>query len=79
AAFKATSEVQLGWRNFTAFARGTAFYDPAVTNTDFRNLEDAQRSEIAQSAKMLDYFVSGSFEVGNQPLDVRVGNQVISW
>ena len=79
AAFKATSEVQLGWRNFTAFARGTAFYDPAVTNTDFRNLEDAQRSEIAQSAKMLDYFVSGSFEVGNQPLDVRIGNQVISW
>ncbi len=79
AAFKATSEVQLGWRNFTAFARGTAFYDPAVTNTDFRNLEDAQRSEIAQSAKMLDYFISGSFEVGNQPLDVRVGNQVISW
>ncbi|MFZ5914612.1 MAG: DUF1302 family protein [Pseudomonadota bacterium] len=78
-ALKATSEIGATWRNFNAFVRGTAFVDPIVDNTDFRDLESAQRSEVSQNAKLLDYFVGGSFDVGGLPLDVRVGNQVISW
>ncbi|MDO9458884.1 MAG: DUF1302 family protein [Alphaproteobacteria bacterium] len=78
-AMKATSEIQASWRNFGAFVRGTAFVDPLVDNTDFRELESPQRSEVSQNAKLLDYFVSGSFDVGGQPLEVKLGNQVISW
>jgi len=78
-AMKATSEVQASWRNFGAFVRGTAHVDPIVDNVDFRDLESPQRSEVSQNAKLLDYFVSGSFEVGGNPLEVKLGNQVISW
>ena len=78
-ALKATSEVQASWRNFGAFVRGTAFVDPIVDNTDFRDLDSAARSEVSQNAKLLDYFVSGSFDVGALPLELKLGNQVISW
>ncbi len=78
-ALKATTEVQAGWRNFGAFVRGTAHVDPIVDNVDFRDLESPQRSEVSQNAKLLDYFVSGSFDVGGNPLEVKFGNQVISW
>jgi len=78
-AMKATSEVQASFRNFGAFVRGTAFVDPIVDNVDFRDLESPQRSEVSQNAKLLDYFVSGSFEVGSQSLELKLGNQVISW
>jgi hypothetical protein len=78
-ALKATSEIGATWRNFNAFVRGTAFVDPIVDNTDFRDLESAQRSEVSQNAKLLDYFVGGSFDVGGLPLEARIGNQVISW
>ncbi len=78
-AMKATSEVGATWRNFNAFVRGTAFVDPIVDNTDFRDLNSAARSEVSQNAKLLDYFVGGSFDVGGLPLELRGGNQVISW
>ena len=78
-AMKATSEASATWRNFNAFVRGTAFVDPIVDNVDFRDLESPQRSEVSQNAKLLDYFVGGSFEVGGLPLELRGGNQVISW
>ncbi|MGK2874005.1 MAG: DUF1302 domain-containing protein, partial [Alphaproteobacteria bacterium] len=78
-ALKATSEIGATWRNFNAFVRGTAFVDPIVDNTDFRDLDSAARSEVSQNAKLLDYFVGGSFDVGGLPLELRVGNQVISW
>ncbi len=78
-ALKATSEVGATWRNFNAFVRGTAFVDPIVDNTDFRDLDSAARSEVSQNAKLLDYFVGGSFDVGGLPLELRGGNQVISW
>ena len=34
---------------------------------------------MSQNAKLLDYFVGGSFDVGGLPLELRGGNQVISW
>ncbi len=79
---KATSEVGATWRNFNAFVRGTAFYDPMVDNTDFRDLERPQltgKNGVGHNAKLLDYFVGGSFDVGGLPLELRGGNQVISW
>ncbi len=78
-ALKATSEIQASYRNFGAFVRGTAHVDPLVDNVDFRELESPQRSEVSQNAKLLDYFVTGSFDVGGNPLEVKLGNQVISW
>ena len=54
-AMKATSEVGATWRNFNAFVRGTAFVDPIVDNTDFRDLDSrgAQRSVAERQAARL--------------------------
>ncbi|MEQ1889398.1 MAG: DUF1302 family protein [Alphaproteobacteria bacterium] len=78
-ALKATSETGATWRNFNAFVRGTAFVDPIIDNTDFVDLKSGARSEVSQNAKLLDYFVGGSFDLGGMPLELRGGNQVISW
>ena len=81
-AVKATSEAGAAWHNFNAFVRGTAFYDPIIDDVRFRDMTNAQltgRDGVGHNAKMLDYFVGGSFNVGGMPLELRGGNQVISW
>lgn len=66
---------------YGAFIRGTAFHD-------FEN-EDGERGKIALSdealdqvgsdIELLDAYVYGGFDVGQVPVDLRVGNQVVSW
>ncbi|MEO8296960.1 MAG: DUF1302 domain-containing protein [Burkholderiales bacterium] len=48
---------------------------PAVT----QGLSDDARKDLRFKARLLDFWVSKSFEVGEQRARVRVGNQVISW
>jgi len=79
---KATSEIQATFRNFGAFVRGSAFYDPIVDDVRFRDFERPAltgRAGVGHNAKLLDYFVSGSFDVAGNPLELKFGNQVISW
>ena len=42
-------------------------------------LSDDARSDLSFKARLLDFWVSKSFAVGDQQARVRVGNQVISW
>ncbi len=44
-------------------------------------LNDDNFSDFAKfsGAELLDAFVYGSFEIGDKPLDVRLGKQVVSW
>jgi hypothetical protein len=49
--------------------------EPAVTN----GLSDAARDDLRFKARLLDFWVSKSFAIGDQQARVRVGNQVISW
>jgi len=51
-------------------------YDGADTTLDDSNFNDLSK---AQGATLLDAFVYGEFEVGDMPLDVRLGKQVVSW
>ncbi|MSP42825.1 MAG: DUF1302 family protein, partial [Alphaproteobacteria bacterium] len=79
---KATTEIQATFRNFGAFVRGSAFYDPIVDDVRFRDFENPAltgRAGVGHNAKLLDYFVSGSFDVASNPLELKFGNQVISW
>jgi len=79
-ALKGTSELQLELNQFRLFVRGTAFHD--LENDDARErtaLSGAAKEKVLSDVKLLDYFVTGSFDVGERPLDVRVGSQVLSW
>ncbi len=43
------------------------------------NLADDARQDLKFKARVLDFWVSKSFQIGEQQARVRVGNQVVSW
>jgi hypothetical protein len=87
--YKATVDVDLAWRNFGGFFRGTTFYDLVTmeVDTDRTDLDrDARyRSSplnsgvVGMGFQLLDAYLYGDFEVAGRPLDIRIGNQVLSW
>jgi hypothetical protein len=78
---KGTSDLELRYKNWRGFFRATYFYDHE--NEDGRRARTPLTPEakrlVGSDIRMLDYFVSGRFEVGSMPLDVRLGAQVLSW
>jgi hypothetical protein len=80
-ALKITPELELIYRNYGAFVRGTWLYDFEVMDSDTERtpLSDDAKDEIGNKAELLDAYVWGSWDINNRPLDLRVGNQVISW
>ena len=76
-AVKVTHELELKYRNFGFFTRGIYFYDHVANNKD--KLGPIARQRTVNDAKLLDAYVRGSFEIGERKLNVRVGNQVVSW
>ena len=79
--FKVTSELDLYRENFGVFLRGSAFYD-------YENeKEDRERTKLTSDAKelvgsdidMLDYYLWASLDIGSVPIQIRVGDQVVSW
>jgi hypothetical protein len=52
-----------------------------TTFTDDNKLDDSNFDDLSKGSgvTLLDAFVYGAFEVGEMPLDVRLGRQVLSW
>jgi hypothetical protein len=75
---KATSDLELKWRNFGFFGRGTAYYDFNL-NDGGGKLGPIGRDRLGADAVGLDGFVYGAFEPMGKTLRVRAGRQVISW
>lgn len=78
---RATGELELNYKDFGAFFRGTAFYD-------FENEDgDRERTRLSQDAKdlvgararLLDAYGWYRFDIGGNPGEIRVGEQVLSW
>jgi len=89
---KITMDLELNYLNYGAFVRGKAFYDNRIVNGDgvtdkpaYYQLPGVTGNELepnqsdGRSADILDAFVWGDWNVGDMPLNVRVGRQVISW
>lgn len=76
-----TFMTRVAWaRDFTAthttgFTSVASPPPPSVVD----GLTDAARSDLRFKARVLDLWVSKSFDVGDQRARVRVGNQVITW
>lgn len=75
--FKATHELSAKWENWGLLLRGTYFTDFANRNND--KLGPLGKRRVGQDARMLDAFVTSSFDLGGKNVRVRGGNQVISW
>ncbi|TRX56666.1 DUF1302 domain-containing protein [Thalassomonas sp. M1454] len=93
--FKGNHELDITYSNdlgdFGVFVRGMYFYDfemmdndrPYVNpltgkTTDPCDDEDA-KDEICRDIRLLDAFAYADFYVGDTPVSIRVGDQVISW
>jgi hypothetical protein len=74
---KATTDVELKYRNFGFFGRGIAFYDFDLHDSD--KLGPTGRDRLGRGVDGLDGFVYGSFDPMGKKLRVRAGRQVISW
>ena len=74
---KATSELELKWKNFGFFGRGTAFYDWTNDRKDI--LGPTAKDRVGKNVEGLDGFISAAFEPGGKNLRMRAGRQVISW
>lgn len=91
-AIKLTTDFELKYRNYGAFVRTKLFYDHWIyeevgtRNNRFgaRPMVDAARGDDARNfggrgADILDAFVYTNFDVGNMPVSLRAGKQVINW
>ena len=90
---KGTSEIQIDNGQFGAFGRIKYWYDFELENGSMPHghspnnyvpgakLNDDDFANFAQFSglALLDLFAYGNFELGDYPLDVRLGNQVVNW
>jgi hypothetical protein len=90
---KGTSEVELDNGQFGFFGRIKYWYDFELENgkqahghvaNDYEPNAKLDDSDFADYAKfsgleLLDFFVYGAFDLGENPLDVRLGRQVVNW
>ena len=76
-AIKVTAELDLRYRNFGAFFRGSAFYDFEYSDRD--DLSSAAEDRVSDDVRLLDAYIWAEHEVGNSFLNWRLGKQVVSW
>lgn len=84
--FKATAELSLDWRNYGFVGSAAYQYDTEIMNDDAIDLagnsaswSDAAEEYSGNAFDVLDAYVYGTFDVGENPLEVRLGKQVINW
>lgn len=81
--FKMTNDLELSYRNYGFFARTLAFYDTAITGKQtFANgagLSQEAEKRLADDARILDFYVRGSFDLAGKNLNARLGRQVVNW
>ena len=78
---KFTSDLELGYRNFGAFARVTGFLDFENENgrRERTALHPDARDLVGRDLEVLDLYATGAFELGDTVGDLRVGKHVLNW
>jgi hypothetical protein len=77
-------DLQLAADNWGVFARGLYFFDAVNAGFDEAARRGARRPReverlIGRNVELLDAFVYANFELGDLPLALRIGRQVLSW
>jgi Protein of unknown function (DUF1302) len=74
---KGTHELSAKWEDWGMLIRGTYFVDFANRNKD--TLGPLAKDRVGSDARILDAFITKSFDIAGKNVRVRAGNQVISW
>lgn len=84
--FKGTAELGVQWRNLGFVGSVTYQYDTEIMNGDSVDFignsapwSDAAEDYAGNYWEVLDAYIYGSFDLVENPLDVRLGKQVINW
>ncbi|GAA0852008.1 DUF1302 domain-containing protein [Aliiglaciecola litoralis] len=89
--FKGTHELNIQYDNMGFFARGFYFYDfeqknrgrawsdPITGQTQDPCATEKSAEELCSDIRLLDAFFYADFDIGDMPVTVRVGDQVVSW
>ena len=81
--FKGIHDLELKYGDSGVFVRGKYWYDFELQDEDreFKQISNHHRDEGARSSgyELLDAFVYHNYAIGDQPGNVRLGKQVVSW
>jgi len=78
---RGVNELSLRGDNLQFFARFNYFYDHINRSTTLDRTPLSKRAKhlAGLDFDLLDLYVAGNFDLGDSPLSVRIGNQVLSW
>ena len=88
---KGSHDLDINYGNVGVFVRGIYYYDFAMMDSDraWNNQisgeinnpcdDNEAREQACTDIRLLDAYAYGDFYLGDMPLSVRVGQQVISW
>ena len=78
---KVNHELLVRWAGWSFFGRALYFYDAAIMDIepDRTAFSDSAEDRLGRDFEVLDAYVTGDFELGDMPLTIRAGEQVISW
>ena len=81
--FKGSHDLELRYGNSGAFIRGNYWYDFETKDgsQEFYDISDSGRHPLQKGAgvQLLDAFVYHNYSIGNNPGNIRLGRQVVSW
>ena len=82
-AAKVTHDLELKYQNFGGFARATYFHDFTLSSKSTSTTSGfgaAGKDRVDNNITLLDAFVYGTFNsIGERKLNLRLGQQVVSW
>lgn len=83
AAAKVTHDLELKYKNYGAFVRGTYFHDFILSSKDTSTASGYTpegKDRVDNNITLLDAYAYGNFHsFGQRNLNVRLGQQVVSW
>ena len=81
--FRGVHDLELSYGDSGAFFRGKYWYDAEIKDgsQEFYDVEDDGRPPLVKGAgvALLDAFVYHNYTIGQNPGNVRLGRQVVSW
>ena len=81
--FKGSHDLELRYGNSGAFIRGNYWYDFETKDGSqrFYDIDDSGAHPLQKGSgvQLLDAFVYHNYSIGNNPGNVRLGRQVVSW
>ena len=80
-AFKFTSELDVGYRNLGLFVRASGLYDieNESGSRERTPLSAPATALIGKDIDVLDAYVTGTFDLGDATVDMRLGKHVLNW